>query len=89
MGRTMNDTEIAALRKEVERLNAHRFVAILNHPWKGIGFQFLRGIAFGLGSVIGATLVVSALGFALSTVNFVPILGDWANEIAKQIEVVR
>lgn len=85
----MTENEIDALRQEIARLNGHRFVRILNSPWKGIGFQFLRGIAFGLGSVVGATLVVSALGFALSTVNFLPIIGDWASEIANQIELNR
>lgn len=85
----MNETELAALREEVARLNEHRFIRILNSPWKGIGFQFLRGVAFGLGSVVGATLVVSALGYALSTVDFLPIIGDWANEIANEIEINR
>jgi len=85
----MTNDELRALRQEIERLNEHRFIRVLNSPWKGVGFQFLRGIAFGLGSVIGATLVVSALGYALSTVNFLPIIGDWANEIANEIELNR
>jgi hypothetical protein len=51
-----------------------------------IGFQILRGLAFGLGSVIGATVLVSLLIFLLSNINFIPIIGEWANEIRLVLE---
>lgn len=83
----MTETEINQLRAEVERLNNHRFIGILNSPWKGVAFQFVRGVAFGLGSVVGATLVVSVLGYTLSQVDFLPIIGDWASAIAQEIRL--
>ncbi|MEX5728125.1 hypothetical protein Ga0609869_001478 [Rhodovulum iodosum] len=78
--------ETAALRQEVERFNAHRFVRVQNSLWRSVGFQFLRGLAFGLGTVVGASILVSAIAFSLSQIDFIPIIGDWAGEIARQIE---
>jgi hypothetical protein len=55
--------------------------------WRLITFQFVRGLAFGLGSVFGATLLVSLLAWWVSQFEFLPIVGDWAAQIAKQIEL--
>lgn len=77
---------IDALRHELQRLNDHRFIRVQNSWWRLLAFQFFRGLALGLGTVVGATILVSILGFALAQVDFIPILGDWANEIARQIE---
>ncbi len=77
--------EITALREELHRLNTHRFVRIHNSLWRLLGFQFVRGLAFGLGSVIGATILVSVLVASLSKVDFIPIIGEWAKEIADMI----
>jgi len=49
-------------------------------------WQFLRGMAFGLGSVLGATVVVSVLVYTLAQINFIPIIGDWAAQIADRIQ---
>ncbi|WP_026757331.1 DUF5665 domain-containing protein [Sediminimonas qiaohouensis] len=81
--------EIARLTRELEKLNAHRFVKVHNSLWRLIGFQFLRGLAFGLGSVVGATILVSLLAWWVSQFEFLPIIGDWAAQIADQIETAR
>lgn len=78
--------EIAALRAALEKLNDHRFMRIHNSTARLIWFQFLRGLAFGLGTVFGASILVSAMALALSQIEFLPIIGEWAAEVARQIE---
>lgn len=77
--------ELAALRAEVARLNAHRFVTLHNRPVRLIAFNFARGLAFGLGSVLGATILVSLLVYLLSQVELVPIIGEWAKQIVDEV----
>ena len=78
-----------ALAREVERLNAHRFIKVHNSIWRLVGFQFLRGLAFGLGSVLGASILVSVLAWWVSQFEFLPIIGEWASELAKEIDLSR
>lgn len=75
------------VRKELVLLNSHRFVRLHNSIRRLVMFQFLRGLAFGLGSVVGATILVSIMAFLLAQINFIPIIGEWAAEIARQIEL--
>lgn len=77
---------LSNLTAQVKSLNEQRFFKLQNAPLRLLGFQFLRGIAFGLGSVIGATLVVSLLVYTLAQINFIPIIGDWAAQIADRIQ---
>lgn len=86
MNENVNTEEIASLRRELEHLNSHRFIKVHNSIPRLIVFQFVRGLAFGLGSVLGATLVLSILIWSLSQINFVPVIGDWANEILAVIQ---
>ncbi|MEE9387160.1 MAG: DUF5665 domain-containing protein [Paracoccaceae bacterium] len=77
--------ELTALRLEISRLNSHRFVRLHNSIIKLIIFNFIRGLAFGLGTVLGATILVWILGQFLSNIDFIPIIGEWAAEIANQM----
>lgn len=79
-------TEIEALRREVERLNDQRFFRDMRSTRRMLFLQLLRGMAFGLGSVLGASIVVSIVAYILAQVDFIPIIGDWAAEIARQID---
>jgi hypothetical protein len=81
--------ELAALRSELTQLNAHRFIRIHNSLPKLLAFQFAKGLALGLGTVVGATILVWILTLFLSTIDFIPILGDWAGEIARQIDLAQ
>lgn len=77
---------IRRLTAEVERFNNHRFVAVQNSRWRLLGFQFMRGMAFGLGSVIGASLLVSMIGWWLSQFEFLPLIGDWMVILSDEFE---
>jgi hypothetical protein len=78
--------ELALLRSEIARLNAHRFVQIHNTPLKLLGFQFARGLALGLGTVVGASALVSVLVYFLAQIEVIPVVGKWAADIAREIE---
>ncbi|WP_370228196.1 DUF5665 domain-containing protein [Cognatishimia sp.] len=77
------------LTAEVEKLNQHRFIRVHNSIWRMMMFQLGRGLAFGLGSVLGATIVVSILAWFISQIEFIPLIGNWASEILQQIEASR
>ena len=49
-------------------------------------FQLYRGLAFGLGSVLGATVVLSVLVWSLAQINFIPVIGDWATQVLDVIQ---
>jgi hypothetical protein len=76
---------IEKLAQELATLNGHRFIRVQNSPWRMLGFQLARGMAFGLGTALGASLLVSLIGWWLSQVEFLPIIGDWATEILLQM----
>lgn len=77
---------IRRLTAEVERFNNHRFIVVQNSRWRLLGFQFMRGLAFGLGSVIGASLLVSMIGWWLSQFEFLPLIGDWMVILSDEFE---
>lgn len=80
----MNDekpTDASQLLDEVRKLNQHKFVRA-HDSWLGlIWFQLVRGLAFGLGSVLGATVLVAVFISMLGELDFIPILGKWAQQI--------
>jgi hypothetical protein len=78
--------EIVALREEVAKLNDHKFLRVYAQFWRLVAFQLLRGMAFGLGSVVGATVLVSILAYLLSQVDFIPILAEWAAELGLELD---
>lgn len=81
-----NDTDIAELVTELRALNTHPFMRRHANKWRLIGSQFVRGLAFGFGSVLGATLMVALFVYLLGQIDFIPIIGDWATEILKIIQ---
>jgi hypothetical protein len=78
--------ELHALREEVARLNRHRFIRVQNSAWRMMWQSFLRGLAMGLGTVVGATVLVSVIVYFLSRIDYVPIVGEWAKRIAVEMQ---
>lgn len=86
---SLREREIAALEAltaEVRRFNQHKFVKIQNSPGRLLMYQLLRGAALGLGTLMGATVLVSLLAWWASQFSFIPIIGDWMTQIVNEIE---
>ncbi len=80
------EDEIKALRDEIARFNGHRFVRVQNSLPLMLWQALLRGMAVGLGTVIGASILVSVVVYFLSQIDFVPVIGDWAKQISQEIQ---
>jgi len=39
--------------------------------------NFLGGIAWSVGTLIGATIIVGIIGLVISKINLVPVFGSW------------
>ena len=74
------------LADALETLAEHRFVQIHNSTFRLMWYQFLRGLAFGFGTVIGASVLVSVVVLLLSQVEVIPYIGEFATDIIQEIE---
>lgn len=78
--------ELQHIGRELERFNRHRFLRIQNSFVRLMLFNLARGMAFGLGTVLGASVILSIFVWSLSQVEFVPIIGDLAAQILEQMQ---
>ncbi|MEL6914881.1 MAG: DUF5665 domain-containing protein [Pseudomonadota bacterium] len=78
--------ETEDLTRELRNLQRHYAMRSMSSRFRMMQAQFLRGLAFGLGSVVGATFLVSVLAYMLSQIDFLPIIGEWATLIAQEIQ---
>lgn len=78
--------ELEALRAEVRRLNQQRYFRYESSLFYIASFSLLRGLFFGLGSALGASILLAFFVRMLGSIDFVPILGDWAQQIIQEIQ---
>ena len=83
---TNKDKQIENLNNTIEALRKQKFLQMYNSLWKMILVYLLKGLASGLGWVIGATILVSILTYMLSQIEFIPILGDIVSRVIEEIE---
>ena len=76
---------IEDLEKSINDFKKHYFFRVNNSFTKIVAFSLIRGLASGLGWVIGATILVSILTYILSQIEFIPILGDWVSQLIEEI----
>ena len=77
---------IKQLEQAINDLKEHYLFKMNSSLSKTIFFSLIRGLSFGLGSVIGATILVYVLILFLSQIEFIPIIGEWAARLIEQIE---
>ncbi len=74
------------IHQELHQLNNHKLVLTYNSIPRLLWFHLLKGVAFGLGSVLGATVVLSTVVYLLSQMEFIPIIGEWITAILEVVQ---
>ena len=80
------NNKIKDLDESIKNLTEQRFFKIYSSLKALIFISFIKGLASGLGWVLGATILVSLLTFTLSQIEFIPILGEWVSKLIKEIQ---
>jgi hypothetical protein len=80
--------ELRALRQELTHLRQHKMFVIYQSVPRVLLLRLASGMAMGLGTVIGATVLLSLIIWGLSQIEFIPIIGDWAVRIAGEIQAL-
>ncbi len=77
---------IEGLEKEISSLNKKKFFVIYESLWRLIFYSLIKGLASGLGWVLGATILVSLFTFMLSKFQFIPVLGEFISAIIQEVK---
>jgi hypothetical protein len=77
-----DDTAQAETRGFLEDL----FDDYYRQRYKVYKMNFVRGIVFGFGSVIGGTLMIALLLWLLTFTNDIPFIGDFSEKVQNSIE---
>lgn len=83
------DEDSDSLAQAVDRLSEQ--MAIWNRRnrfWRLAGTNLVRGLMLGLGTALGATALVSVAVLLLSQIEFIPILGELATAIIREIDSI-
>jgi len=78
--------DLRLLTKEVKRLKSMEFIKVFKNPWKFMWFSFLKGLMIGLGTVLGASVLVGMLVWTLSKIKLVPIVGDFIQDVIVEVQ---
>ncbi len=81
LGRKRTDEEYKALGRMVEDL----YLANTSKAYRLLWYNFVRGLAYGLGIFIAGTFVVAILVWVLGFFDQVPLIGPFVQSIVDQI----
>ena len=78
--------ELRKIHQQLEEVNSKPLMAFEpSSTTKELGLQLVKGMLFGLGSFLGATIVVSIVIYLLSTIEFIPYIGEIVKEILQEV----
>lgn len=82
----LEKTDYEKLGKAVEASLVKNYIQLLSSSRHLIWSSFVRGIFTGLGTVIGATLVVALLLWILSFFGTFPIIGEFFRSVGESLK---
>lgn len=81
-----DETDYAKLGQALTRVLADGHIGVVDNWKKFVLVNFARGLLVGLGSVIGATLVLALLVWLISIFGGLPIIGQWFDPLKQFLQ---
>jgi hypothetical protein len=75
-----NEADISEIKRHLARIDK-----ALNSSWR----SFVRGTFQGLGSIIGATIVIVFIGWVLNIVGVIPEFKGYVDEFKTMVQDIR
>ena len=81
--------QVDLLAKTLEKMRLADYIAYLNRPGRLIWFNFLIGLARGLGTALGAGILAGIAYMILKNIVLLnlPVIGEYISELSKYIEL--
>jgi hypothetical protein len=80
---------ISKLSEMIEKMMSKRYFRIIDSSWRFLFYNFLAGLAKGLGFMVGASLVFALLIWILSKLSLIPVIGDWVKALLYYIKTTQ
>jgi hypothetical protein len=69
--------------KALESSEFPNYVRFVRSPWRNFWFGIIRGAGLGLGTVLGATVLLTILSYLLHWFYGFPVIGVWVKQMAE------
>lgn len=83
------EERLTKLSENIEKAKIAEYVEIMNNPKKLIYYNFIGGLARGLGTAIGLTVLVALLVYMLRKIVNLPLIGEYIANLLDIIENYR
>ncbi len=80
---------ITTLTELVKQLRSERYLQMVDNRKRFLFYNFIAGMARGVGWALGATVVLGLVVWIISYLINVPLLGDWIGNIIDYIQETR
>ncbi len=78
--------EIEWLIDAIGATGLDEFIEYIHSPWKMLWPNFIAGIARGFGALVGATIVLGLVGWALTMIIDLPLIGQRLEPYINQVQ---
>lgn len=81
-------TKINELSVSMEKMKLAEYIELLNNPKRLLFINFLAGIARGIGTAVGFTILGAVVVFLLRKLVLlnIPVIGDFVAEIVRMVQ---
>ena len=78
--------QIEGLIDAIEGAGIDEFMEYIRSPWKMLWPNFVAGIARGFWALVGATIVIALIGWILSTIIDLPLIGKKLEPYVEKVQ---
>ncbi len=79
------EKKIDALAHTMEKTRLNEYINLIERPWRLIYINFIAGLAKGLGTAIGLTVLAAIVFYMLKSWVNLPLIGEF---IARLLDVI-